>query len=140
MPYTIPAQSLFRLAAHELAVQLDTGEYVAVRVEGSVEPNSGNPVVSASARVVDATGSAVCDALGQPITSGFSHCSNPTELASLGGSEALQRLAGMAVLGESTAPLWADPIHSTVLENASIRTNIASAAHAGPVTNLAALL
>jgi hypothetical protein len=142
MPYTKPDQTPFtaNLTDHETVVTLDTGEYVAVRCEGSVEPNSGNPAVVASARVVGADGAASLDAAGKPIQSHFSHCSNPTELEAVGGACALQRIAVMAVLGESTAPLWQDPIHATVLENASIRTNLASAAHAGPVTDLATLL
>jgi hypothetical protein len=142
MPYTKPDQAPFagNLADHETVVTLDTGEHVAVRCECSVEPNSGNPAVMAWARVVDTAGANLLDGCGCSITSGFSHCSNPTELAELGGAPALQRIAVLAVLGESTAPLWQDPIHASVLENASIRTNIASAAHAGPVTNLGALL
>ena len=90
--------------------------------------------------MVNADGSSRIDAAGQEITSGFSHTSNPTELAALGGASVLQKLAVMAVLGEPTSPLWTDPIHASVLENASIRTNLASAAQAGPVTNLATII
>lgn len=142
MAYTKPDQTPFaaHLADHETVVTLDSGQNVAVRCEASVEANSGNPVVVAWARVVAADGTNFLDGAGSPIASTFSHCSNPTEMAGVGGATALQKLAVMAVLGESTAPLWQDPIHSTVLENASIRTNLASAAHAGPVTDLAALL
>jgi hypothetical protein len=142
MSYSKPDQTPFaaNLTDHETVVTLDTGQNVAVRCEGSVEPNSGNPAVAAWARVVGADGVSLLDGAGAPILSAFTHCSNPTEMADLGGAAALQRLAVMAVLGESTAPLWQDPIHSSVLENASIRTNIASAAHAGPVTDLGAIL
>lgn len=141
MPYTKPDQTPFTaLQPNETVVTLDTGDNVAVRCESSVEPNSGNPAVAAFARAVDATGTDKLDGAGHPIKSAFSHCSNPTELASIGGASALQKLAMMAVLGESTTPLWQDPIHATVLENASIRTNITAAAHAGPVTNPGALL
>jgi hypothetical protein len=142
MSYTKPDQTPFaaNLAADEFVVLLDTGQTVGVRCEGSVEPNSGNPAIAAFARQVDATGKTVLDAAGDPVTSSFSHCSNPTELADLGGASALQKIALMGVLGESTAPLWQDPIHASLLVNASIRTNIASAAHAGPVADLGNLL
>lgn len=141
MSYTKPSQTTFtQLQPNETVVTLDTGDNVAVRCESSVEPNSGNPAVAAWARVVDAVGADKLDGAGQPIQSSFSHCSNPTEMASVGGAAALQKVAVMAVLGESTAPLWQDPIHASVLQNASIRTNLASAAHAGPVTDLGALL
>jgi len=90
--------------------------------------------------VVDGTGSDRLDAMGMPMLSSFIHTSNPTELGSLGGSAALQKLTVMAVLGEPTTPLWGDPIHATMMQNASIRTNLASAAQAGPVTNLATII
>jgi hypothetical protein len=141
MSYTKPDQTPFTaLQPNETVVTLDAGDTVAVRCESSVEPNSGNPAVAAWARVVDATGADRLDGMGQAIQSAFSHCSNPTELAQVGGAAQLQKLALMAVLGESTAPLWQDAIHATVLENASIRTNITAAAHAGPVTDPGALL
>lgn len=141
MSYTKPSQAPFtQLQPNETVVTLDSGDNVAVRCESSVEPNSGNPAVAAGARVVDATGADKLDGNGQPIHSSFSHCSNPTELAQVGGAAALQKLALLAVLGESTAPLWQDPIHASVLANASIRTNLAAAAHAGPVTDPGALL
>jgi hypothetical protein len=141
MAYTKPSQTPFTaLQPNETVVTLDTGDNVAVRCESSVEPNSGNPAVTAWARVVDATGADKLDGAGQPIKSAFGHCSNPTELATLGGAAALQKLVLLAVLGESTAPLWQDPNHASVLENASIRTNIVAAAHAGPVADPGALL
>ena len=139
--YSIPEQTPFAagITAHEMIAQLDSGEYVAVHVDGSVT-FAGNPAIIASARVVDADGFDALDAQGVPIRSSFSHSSNHTEVAMLGGIDALRKLVVLAVLGESTAPLWADPIHATVLEHASIRTNIASAAHAGPVANLASIM
>lgn len=138
--YSKPDQEGFALADHEIVVRLDSGELVAVRCEGHVEPHTGNPVVAASARLVNEGGNAVLDANGQPIATAFRHTSNPHEVNALGGIDALRRLVMMAVLGEPTAPLLADPIHATVLDHASIRTNIASAGHAGPVQNIATLL
>lgn len=142
MSYTKPDQTPFtaNLVDHETVVTLDSGQAVAVRCECSVEPNSGNPAVSAFARAVDASGVSTMDGTGQPIATSFSHCSCPGEVDNLGGVGVLQKLAIMAVLGEPTSPLWQDPIHATVLQNASIRTNLTSAASAGPVTDLGALL
>ncbi|MDE2427029.1 MAG: hypothetical protein KGO96_14110 [Elusimicrobia bacterium] len=133
MAYTKPSQTGFTaLQPNETVVLLDTGDYVAVCCQSTVEPNSGNPAVAAWARVVDATGKDQLDGAGQTIQSAFTHCSNPTEVAQVGGVPALQKLALLAVLGESTSPLWTDPIHATTLETASIRTNITAAVHAGP--------
>jgi len=44
-----------------------------------------------------------------------------------------------AVLGEPTT-LWSDPIHATTLQTVNIRNNLASAAHAGPITTIGNLL
>ncbi|MGH8160291.1 MAG: hypothetical protein ACREPQ_19435 [Rhodanobacter sp.] len=143
MAYTKPVQTPFaaNLQPHEFVVQLDTGDYVAVDAEMSVEPNTGNPAVMVSARAVDATGMTRNDSgtPPMPIASAFSHTSNQTELAALGGVNALQLQACLAVLGETTT-IWNDSVHASVMENASIRTNLASAAHAGPVTDLSTLL
>lgn len=135
MSYTKPDQSPFaaNLASYETVVKLDNGRHVAVRCESIVEPNSGNPAVTVRARVVNDDGTSAVDGDGKTIESSFSHCSCAAEIDSLGGVAILQKLAIMAVLGEPTDPLWQDPIHTTMLQNASIRTNIASAAHSGPV-------
>jgi hypothetical protein len=138
--YSKPDQSGFALSEHETVVKLDTGDLVAVTVEGFVEPHSGNPVVGISARVVNEAGNAVLDANGQPIRSAFRHASNHHEVEAVGGIDALRRILVMAVLGEDTAPLFKDPIHATVLEHYSIRTNLASALHAGIVKDVATLL
>jgi hypothetical protein len=142
MAYTKPDQTPFsaNLKDHEWVVTLDTGQNVAVCCEMSVEPNSGNPVVSACARVVNVDGTTAVDGIGKTMESTFPHTSTVQEVGEVGGVTALQKIALMAVLGESTAPLFTDPIHSTELLNWSIRTNIASAAHAGPVADLGSLL
>ena len=142
MAYTKPDQTPFaaNLNDNEIVVTLDSGQNIAVRCECSVEPNSGNPVCKAFARVVDATGANALDSMGEPMLASFGHTSSAAELDELGGMPALQKIAIMAVLGESTAPLFQDPIHATELLNWSIRTNIAAAAHAGPVTDLGSLL
>lgn len=140
MAYTKPDQTPFtKIEPNEFVVTLDTGQNVAVSVSVSVLDNSGNPALMAAARVVQADGSNELDANGDPIASAFAHTSNPTEMATLGGMPQLQTQMLLAVLGEPVT-IWNDPIHATVMENASIRTNIATAAHAGPVTNPGALL
>lgn len=140
MSYTKPDQTPFtKLEPNEFVVTLDSGQDVAVSVSVAVVDTSGNPALSSTARVVQADGSDQLDSTGNPIRSAFSHTSNPTEMSQLGGMPQLQTQMLLAVLGEPTT-LWGDTIHATTMENASIRTNIATAAHAGPVTNVGSLL
>lgn len=139
MSYAVISPQPAGLQPGETAVTLDTGDHVAVSAVCGVQDGSGNVSVTAAARVINADATGKLDANGKAITSGFSHSTNPTEEASVGGIAGVQKCVLLAVLGESTAPLWQDPIHATVLQNASIRTAIASAAHAGPV-NTASLL
>lgn len=140
--YTKPDQSQFaaNLQPGEFVVRLNTGTFVAVCATNTVEPNTGNPVVHARARVVTADGSSLLDASGAGLESGFAHTSHQTEVDAMGGMEQLQLRVLRAVLGEDTAPLWKDPIHASVLDHANIRINIASSMHAGPAGNLGSLL
>jgi hypothetical protein len=140
--YTKPDQTAFaaNLSPHETVVTLDTGQNIAVWAQCGVEPNTGNPVLTANARAVNADGTDYTDAVGQTVKTCFSHTSNADEVAEVGGMAALQKIAMLAVLGESTAPLYTDPVHAQSLSDWSIRTNLASAAHAGPVTDAGALL
>lgn len=142
MSYTKPSQTPFaaNLAVDEFVVTLDTGENIAVRCGAVVQNNTGYVMLTAQARVVDASGTTQNDANGHPITSETGCNASPSDIALAGSMGAMQKLAIMAVLGESTAPLWTDTVHTTMLTNASIRNTIASAAHAGPVSDLAALL
>jgi len=86
MSYTKPDQTPY--AAHispsEFVVRLDTGDDVAISAVMSVEPNTGNANCAVAARVVNADGTSRLDAMGQPIESGWSHTTNPTELATVG--------------------------------------------------------
>ena len=133
MSYTVMNPQPAGLQPNETAVTLDTGDLVAVQAVGAIEANTGNPSITAGARVINADGTDKLDAVGHAITSGLSHVTNQTEITAAGSMAAVQKCVLMAVLGESTAPLWQDAIHATILQNASIRTNLASAAHAGPV-------
>ena len=133
------AQQASLLPGETIVVKLDTGDYVAVGIHASVQGNSGHAVVKATARAVNTDGSSRLDPNGQAIASALSHTTNIDEVTSVGGIGPLEKLVAMAVLGESTAPLWQDPIHAGMLANASIRTYLTSASHAGPV-DAAALL
>lgn len=139
MSYTVKSPQPAGLQPNETAVALDTGDEVAVAAVCSVASNSGCPVIAATARVINADGTDKLDAQGKPITSAFQHTSCTEEITATGGIPAVQKCVLMAVLGEPTTPLWTDPSCATMLSNVSIRTAIASAAHAGPV-NAGALL
>lgn len=121
------------LNAGETAVTLDDGTIVAVQAKSSVQETSGCPVIAATARAIKADGSPETLPDGSPIASAFQHTSCAQEITDAGGIDVVQKCVLMAVLGEPTTPLWKDPSASTMLSNASIRTALASAAHAGPV-------
>ena len=117
----------------ETAVTLDDGSIIAVQAVSSVQDTSGCPVIAATARAINADGSPKTMPDGSPIASTFNHTSCTQEVTDAGGIDKVQKCVLMAVLGEPTAPLWQDPSAATMLANASIRTYLASAAHAGPV-------
>ncbi|HEX5328339.1 MAG TPA: hypothetical protein VFW75_16920 [Acetobacteraceae bacterium] len=98
-----------------------------------LQPDSGCPVISATARAVDKTGASLTAPDGSPIAAAFQHTSNQDEITAAGGIGPVMKCCLLALLGEPTTPLWTDPIHATMLTNVSIRTAIASAAHAGPI-------
>lgn len=139
MPYTKPDQAAFSEAGpEELVVQLDSGELVAVRAIGEVDQNTGNAVIKARARAVQADGSPLLDANGHITQSEYAFSADPAGVDAMGGMTAFQKLMLLTVLGEN--PQWPSPPASDILEHASIRTNLAAAAHAGPVMGIAALL
>lgn len=139
MSYTRVSPQPSGLQPNETAVTLDTGDHVAVAAVCSVATNSGCPVIAATARVISTEGTNKLDAQGKPINSAFQHTSCSEEVATVGSMAAVQKCVLMAVLGEPTTPLWTDPSAATMLSNASIRTAIASAVHAGPVDSGALL-
>ncbi|PXV60649.1 hypothetical protein SAMN04487785_102377 [Dyella jiangningensis] len=141
MAYTKPDQTPFtKLQPNEFVVNLtDTGQNVAVSVVVWTEDTSANASLRATARVVQSDGSNQVDANGDAIVSAFAHTTNVVELAQAGGMPALQKQMLLAVLGEATT-LWSDPIHTTDMQNASIRASIATAGHAGPVADPGSLL
>ena len=133
MSYTKTDPQPAALNPGETAVTLDDGSIVAVQATATVQGNSGCPVIAATARAIKTDGSPVTLPDGSPIASAFRHTSCAQEITDTGGIAAVQKCVLMVVLGEPTAPLWQDPSAATMLANASIRTYLASAAHAGPV-------
>ena len=133
MAYTKTSPVPPGLNSGETAVTLDNGSIIAVQAKSTVQETSGCPVIAATARAIRADGTPETLPDGSPIASTFQHTSNPNEITGAGGIDQVQKCCLLAVLGEPTAPLWQDPIHNTALANASIRTALASAAHAGPV-------
>jgi hypothetical protein len=122
-------------------VQVDTGEAVAVRAVGSVEPNTGNVVIDAYARAVKPDGMTLNDADGQPIQSSYNASLDAANLAAHGGIDGFRRNMMLTVLGEP-CPGWPGAVarHQDVLDHASIRANLVAASHAGPAMDLGAIL
>lgn len=125
--YTKPDQAAFagNLAPGEFVVQLDSGEYIALRAVTSVEPNTGNTVVDATAVVVDAAGVTWRDAVGDMAMTSYNFCADVATVESLGGIEAFRRKMLLTVLGENAE--WVNPPHADVLDHASIRTTLTAA-------------
>lgn len=95
------------LHGDEVAVQLDTGERVAVSVEPKWEPNNTGLALHAWARLIHADGSSfedptgAVDADGRPIVFETSVTMNvPASFVELYGEKALGREMMLAVLGE----------------------------------------
>lgn len=133
MSYTKTDPQPFGLNPGETAVTLDDETIVAVQAKSSVQEGSGCPVIAATARAIKADGTPETLPDGSPIASAFQHTSCMQEITGAGGIDVVQKCVLMAVLGEPTAPLWQDSSAATMLSNASIRTALAAAAHAGPV-------
>jgi hypothetical protein len=140
MSYTKIDQAPFaaNLASGEIAVRLDTGELVAVRAVGSVEPNTGNVVINAYARAVTANGSALMDDIGQAIQSEYCASLDAANLTLHGGIDGFRKQMILTVLGEPAN--WPHDRHQDVLDHASIRSNLVAASHAGTAMDLSALL
>lgn len=134
MTYSVTSPQPSGLQPGETVVTLDTGDNVAVAANSSLQANSGCPVIAVTARAIDATGATRKAPCGALIQSAFQHTSCQAEIDSSGGMATVQKCCLLAVLGEPTAPLWTDPLHATMLSNASIRTALATAAAGGPVS------
>lgn len=138
--YTKPDQAQFagNIAPGEFVVQLDTGEYIAVRAVTSVEPNTGNTVVDAYAVAVNADGTTWRDAVGDMARTTYDFCADAATVEAIGGIEVFRRKMLLTVLGENAE--WVNAPHADVLDHASIRTTLAAAANAGVVENIGDVL
>lgn len=143
MAYTkIADQTPFaaNLQPNEIVVRLDMGAKVALRADINVQRLSGVASINGFARVVKADGSNFLDPQGNPVTASVSHTTSTAQVQQIGSIKGVVKLCFMALLGEPTDPLWLDPIHAEFLDHASIRTTIANAQSAGPVTDASTIL
>ena len=141
------------LYPNEVAVQLDTGELVAVFVERSWQANNAGVEFYTSARLVNADGSTKLCPTGCEVVTEFRHGSTSAEVAAH-GADALATQHVMAVLGEPIAQVAIPnpdpapapqtqpmiPWDQTFLANVSIRTAIHAVGCAGEVSDLSALI
>ena len=109
----------------ELAVELDSGELVAVkcerkRVDAGVSYHS-------RARAIGPDGLPALDALGRPIVTEFKHTVGVDKVAEL-GDDAITREMLLVVLGE---PVSLFPWAEVILTGVSIRVSLAAAQVAG---------
>jgi hypothetical protein len=138
--YTKPDQNpfLLNLKTNEFVVQIDQGEFIAVSANSWVEPNSGNTVMEATARVVNSDGSIYTDANNETIQTHYNFSCDMDGINLIGGMVEFQRKMLLTVLGEDAN--WPNVPHQDVLAHASIRTNLAAADHAGPVSDILSIL
>lgn len=131
MSYTKTDPQPAALNTGETAVTLDDGAIVAVAVHNEIQDGSGLTVVVATARAIDAAGAPVAMPDGSPVATCARHTFDPNKLDAGVDVSIVQKSCLMAVLGEPTAPLWQDPSDALMLTGFSIRTVLASSAHAG---------
>jgi hypothetical protein len=124
----------------ETAVTLDSGDIVATSISVEALETAGDVFITASARAINADGTARLLPSGRPITATFGHTAKPQETTDAGGLTAVQRCCLMAVLGEDTAPLWTDPIHSALRTSSSVRVALTAAADVQAAPSAAELL
>ncbi len=127
-PYTVPGT----------LVELDTGEYVVLGLHGRQMQNLGCLRIDGSAIVTDATGVPVKDHNDHTTSTGYGCTLAPVDATNPATVKAWRQNVLLALLGEplTIATIQDDPN----VPGASIRNAIAAAAHAGPVTDLGAIL
>ena len=114
-------------AAGEQAVELDTGDLVAISCTNT--RSGSNLCLHARARAVHPDGKPVLDSAGSPIDSEHPHTATADSIAAH-GVEALVRDCMMLVLGEETTVLQPSP---AVRAAADIRAALEAARHEGAV-------
>ena len=115
----------------ETAVTLDDGSIIAVQAVSSVQDTSGCPVITATARAINADGTPKTMADGSPIASTFNHTSCTQEITDAGGIAAVQKCVLMAVLGEQVVT---DMGTATVTSLALVGPRPVTRAHLGGVS------
>lgn len=136
MSYTKPNQAPFagNLRDYEFVVQLSEGDYVAVGALSTVDSNNGNTVMLATARAVDGSGNQLTDANGQDIKTHFNFSCDMDGINAIGGMTEFRKKMLLTVLGEDAD--WVNPLATDVLNQTSIRTNLAAAEASGPVEDI----
>ena len=125
------------LPAGEVALQLDDGNLVAVCCPVSRDPQSNNPIFSACARWIDATGAQRLDGAGRAVTTAKTHTSSNEQVAEL-GADVIVRECSYLVIGEPLTPDAAHPETNVMkfgadnIAQCSIRNAIASASVTAP--------
>ena len=141
MSYTLIHPATAPVQPGELQVTLDTGQSVAAKALAT-RISGGSLNIRVEARQINPeTGETLKDANGDPIISTASHTFDAATIAAqtlpiCGGALAAIVLGEPSKLFGERLPAL-DP---SVVAAYSIRSAIAAAAHAGPMTNLASLL
>ena len=140
MSYTIVSPTTIQVGKDEAQITLDTGQSVGLGVHVTRMPGGGSAVLAA-ARQLEPDGTTTLDANGHPIISGCSHAFDAITVAGQTLSACAKDCALLA-LGEPPVLFGASlpALDPSVVASYSIRNAIASAAHAGAVSNLGALL
>ncbi len=140
MSYMIVNPPTATLQPNELQITLDTGQSVAVLASATRQPGGG-ATVTVTAREINGSGATVNDANGHGITSAVSHSFDAATIASATLPACIKDCSLLA-LGEPTLLFGVSlpALDPSVIASYSIRNAIASAAHAGPVTDLASVL
>ena len=119
-PTTLP-----NLEPGEHAFQLDTGEYVAAKMQIERDPRNSLLRFVATARQVDSSGMPVLDAHSNPITA--THVGNMTavDLPAHGGVNGYAKMVLDIVLGEPSALMDAnDDIRDAIMAAAAANTAV----------------
>jgi hypothetical protein len=140
MSYTIVSPATIPVGKDESQITLDTGQSVGLGVHVTRMPGGGSAVLAA-ARQLEPDGTTTLDANGHPITSACSHAFDATTVAGQ-TLPACAKDCALLALGEPPVLFGASlpALDPSVIASYSIRNAIASAAHAGAVSNLGALL
>lgn len=128
MSYTKNDPQPSGLNAGETAVTLDDGTIVAIKSVSSRDPDTNVMRVGVTARAIDANGSPIVAPDGSPIAVDYRNGPvDPADIERAGSIDAYVKCCLMRVLGESTDPLWQDPLDANVNAQVSIRHALALA-------------